>query len=108
MSRRLAAVTWKGRLVDWSTFIGPAVIAAAVSGIVSIVSMMMGRSTTIELHRQRLDADQILASRRMEADIALAERRFQLDLDIALRKRQLELAEAVLVDFYGLPALVRS
>ncbi len=94
--------------MDWTALIGPAVVAAAVSGVVSIAGMIVSNRNARALHQDKLSFDRRMAQEKLSFDKELAEHKFQLDLDMTHRKRQLELAEAVLTDFYGLPALVRS
>jgi hypothetical protein len=94
--------------MDWHSLIGPAVVAAIVSGVVAAIGFFVNRSTAITLHTQRLDVDRELAERKVNADIALAERKFQLDANLADRKRKQELAEEALSGFYRVNDLVRA
>jgi hypothetical protein len=97
--------------VDWSSLIGPAVIAAGVSGVVTIVGFIVSNRTARALHTEKLeaerklterkiDADIALAERKLTADITLAERKFQYDRDLDAWKRRTTLAEEVLAEFY--------
>src|SRR5215211_1028107 len=83
-----------------SSWIGPAVVAAVVSGVVAIVGFVISTWTARSLHSARLDADRALAERKIEADIALADRKFTFDVEFAARKRKVELVEPILSDFY--------
>ncbi|ACL62418.1 hypothetical protein [Methylobacterium nodulans] len=91
--------------MDW---IGPAVVAAAVSGIVSTVGFVVNRATTLATHRERLTADRTLAERKSEFDKDLAERKFRYDRDLNDHKRGVELAETVLSDFYQMTAVLQE
>ncbi|QPA27184.1 hypothetical protein IR196_04780 [Brucella anthropi] len=73
----------------WDSFIGPAVVAALVSGFVAMVSAFVNRRTLLEIHSEKLDADR-----------ALAESKFKYDRDLAVWKRKTEIAEEVLSDFH--------
>lgn len=75
--------------MDFTTLIGPAVVAAAVSGIIAIVGMLVTRSTTLGIHREKMEADQ-----------ELARQKFDYDKRQAVFKRRFELAEQVLADAY--------
>jgi hypothetical protein len=86
--------------MDWGNLVGPAVVAASVSGAVTIVGFFVNRSISLKLHQEKIDADRRLAERKVEADTALAERKFNLDQLHALQNRRFELAEAVLSDAY--------
>lgn len=105
--------------MGWGEFIGPAVVAAVVSGIISVVAMLVNRATMIVLHKDKLGADRDMADLRFsfDKDIAqkkfsfdkdLAERKVDLDLKLAHRKRQQELAEEVLAGFYEVRHLVQG
>jgi hypothetical protein len=65
--------------MDW---IGPAVVAAVVSGIVSYGALI-----------KKLDSERKLAERRFEYDKDLAERRFSYERDLHDHGRRIELAE---------------
>jgi hypothetical protein len=93
---------------DWTSFIGPAVVAAVVAAIISLVVAFINRGTTIKLHKERLDQEDALAKKKADADIALAERKFELDASLADRKRRQDLAEEVLSGFYQVAAIMRS
>lgn len=86
--------------MEIGSLIGPAVVAAGVSGVISVVSMLMQRGTTLRLHTEKLEADNALAERKVAADISLAERKFEFDQLSALLGRRFELAEALVADAY--------
>jgi hypothetical protein len=86
--------------MDWTSLIGPAVVAAVIAAAVSITVAVINRATLRAMHRERLDLDRDLADRRANADIALAERKVALDRSLEAWKRRTEFAEAVLADFY--------
>src|SRR6266403_5065677 len=90
--------------MDWTSLIGPAVIAAAVSIIVAVIN----RATLRAMHRERLDLDRDLADRRANADIALAERKVALDRALEAWKRRTEFAEEVPGDFYQARDIIQS
>lgn len=71
------------------SLIGPAVVAAVVSAIVSIVGFYVNRATNLKIHKEKLSAD-----------IELAERKFLLDRKLGDWRRRAEIAEQVLADFY--------
>jgi len=86
--------------MDWTTLIGPAVVAGVIAAAVSIIVAVINRATLRAMHRERLDLDRDLADRRADADIALAERKVALDRALEAWKRRTEFAEIVLADFY--------
>lgn len=86
--------------MDWTSLIGPAVVAAAVSGVVTTIGFLVNRSTSLTMHQQKLSADRELTERKVNADIALAEKKLKLDRQLADWKRRTELAEQTLADFY--------
>lgn len=87
--------------MDWGPLIGPAVVAAAVSGIIAIIGMLVNRSTTIHIHQQKIAADIDLAEKKFAFEKQLAERKIHLDVDQLQRRRRIEVAEAVLAKFYS-------
>ena len=97
--------------MDWTSLIGPAVVAAVISGFVAIVGFVVSAKTAERLHRQKLLFDETQAERRttaeielterkVAADLALAEKRFGLDQALATWRRRYELAEEVLAAAY--------
>jgi hypothetical protein len=52
--------------MDVSSVIGPAVVAAGVSGIISIVSSVMSMRAARRIHMEKLEFDRDLAERRFE------------------------------------------
>jgi hypothetical protein len=94
--------------VDWGALIGPAVVAAAISALVSGIGILISARTTRAVHRDRLAFDRDQAERRFSAEIALAERKVALDRQLHDRKRRAELAEAVLADFYRVEEIYRA
>lgn len=86
--------------MDWTSLIGPAVVAAGVSAIISIISMIVSTRLARHLHSEKLEFDQQLAERKFEFDKDLAERKFRYDRDLHDHKRKTELAEQALIAFY--------
>ena len=94
--------------MDWGTFIGPAVVAAVVSGIIATVGMFVNRSTTIRVHEDKLRADRELAERKFKFDKELAERKFDYDREFHDHKRRVELAETILSDFLQMVDVIQA
>jgi hypothetical protein len=108
--------------MDYTSLIGPAVVAAIIAGIISVLNLVMNRATTLSMHSQRLafdrehaerrvnaelalaerkfEFDKQLATHQLDAQVALAEKKFQLDAALADRKRRQDLAEELLSGFY--------
>ncbi len=95
-------------LTHGRSLIGPAVAAALVSSIVSIVGMMLNRRTLLDIHDKRHETDIELANKKADVDIDLAKRKFAHDREMADWKRKNDLAEQVLADFYKAAALFQS
>jgi hypothetical protein len=96
-----------GRM-DWTSLIGPAVVAAVIAGIISVITLLMNRATTLTTHLQRLAFEREQAERKTSADIALAEKKLALDRAFAAWKRRTEFAEEVLGDFYQARDVIES
>lgn len=88
--------------------VGPAVVAAVVSGIVTTIGFFINRSTTLETHKEKLAADQSLAERRFEFEKELAERKIRLDMRAQDRRRRQELAEELIAGFHEVADIMRS
>jgi len=103
--------------MDYTSLIGPAVVAAGVSGLISVAQIVVSARTARRMHTERLafdhqkfaadsqlaerkfEIDKELAERKAAADIALAQRKFALDRAFATWKRRSELAEQALIRF---------
>lgn len=93
--------------MDWGALVGPAVVAAVVSGVISVVGMFVSRATTVRLHSEKLDTDRALAERKVQADIDLAREKFDYDRRQAVFRRRFELAEKLLADVYRFRSMMR-
>lgn len=82
--------------MDLGNLVGPAVVAAGVSGIIAVIAMLVTRSTTIDIHREKIEADQ-----------ALARQKFDYDKQQAVFKRRFDLAEQFLADAYRFRSLLK-
>ena len=100
-----------GVLFDLGSYIGPAVIAALVSGVISIVSLLLSSRTARHMHQEKLNFDERLSERKAQAelalierkmtvDISLAEKRFAYDQSLVAWKRRFDLAEQTLAASY--------
>ena len=90
------------------SLVGPAVVAAVVSGLIAIVGFIINGRTSRDLHRQRLEADFALTEKKTNADIELTRLKFKLDRNIASWKWKAEFAEEILSDFYRARDLFKS
>jgi hypothetical protein len=80
--------------------IGPAVVAAAVSGIIAIVGFILSSRTARQIHSEKLQFDEKLAERKFKFDVDLAERQFRYDRELHEHKRRVEFGEELLAGFY--------
>jgi hypothetical protein len=97
--------------MDWTSLIGPAVVAAAISSLVSGIGIYISARTTRAIHSEKLAFDReqgerraaaelSLAERKSTADIALAEKKLAFDKALGIWRRRYELAEQVLSTSY--------
>ncbi len=86
--------------MNWTSLVGPAVVAAVISSLVTIIGMCISARNTRAIHTEKLAFDREQAERRISAEIALAEKKVDLDRAFTAWKRQAEFAEEVLADFY--------
>jgi hypothetical protein len=75
--------------MNWNELIGPAVVAAVISGLVVWLTSI-----------RRFAVDRQLAERKIAADIALAEKKLALDQALVIWRRRYELAEQILTTAY--------
>jgi hypothetical protein len=97
--------------MNLTSLIGPAVVAAVIASIVSVIGFLINRATVRGMHSERLSFDREQAERRTTAEIALIERKLTADIALAEKKlaidqtlvtwrRRHELAEQVLATAY--------
>ncbi len=72
--------------MDFGAFFGPAVVAAGVSGLISLVSLFLSHRAAERLHTKKLAFDREQGERMADANIELADRRFKAEQDLAERK----------------------
>jgi len=94
--------------MEASQLIGPAVVAAIVAGVITVIGMVVSSRTAKRLHLEKLAFDEKLAERKFEFDKEIAERKFSLDARLSDRKRQQDLAEEVLAGFCEIRDLMRA
>ena len=78
--------------MDWTSLIGPAVIAAAVSGAVSVMGTVIAARLNRRLQVDRNLFEKEQSHKKLAADLALQERRLQMDKEIADLKLRFDLA----------------
>jgi hypothetical protein len=98
--------------MDWMIpFFGPALVAAGVSGVISVVALVVTTRVVRCLRAEKLESDRVLAERlfklvhalseRLGAiDGALAELKSKHDHDLSELNRTIELAEQAIVQFH--------
>jgi hypothetical protein len=94
--------------MDYTSLIGPAVVAAVISGLVSGIGIWISARTTRAVHGERLAFERDLAERKFAFDKELAERKFRYDRELHDHRRRAELAERVLADFYRVEEIYRA
>jgi len=89
--------------MDWISLIGPALVAAGVSGAIAVVGSIVTTRTVRRLRADRLEFDFALSAHKFNLDKALAEIRAAADRhdhDLSELKRTTELAERAIADFH--------
>ena len=89
-------------------FLGPAVVAAFVSAVVSGVGVFVNWATTIRMSKERFDSEKTLAKQKQSDELQLAERKFGYERGLYDHQRRVELAEEVLAGFYQSADIVRQ
>ena len=104
---------------SWTSLVGPAVVAAAISGLVSTIGIWISAQNARRIHRDKLNFDKEQAEQRAAAEIALADRKITADIELANKKqaldrtlaawkRRTEFAEELLADFYQANDIIRA
>ena len=83
-----------------SDLIGPAVVAAVVSGVITIIGFILSNRTARQIHSEKLDFDETIAEKKFRFDVDLAERKFRYDRELHDHKRRIEFGEDLLASFY--------
>lgn len=94
--------------MDFSALIGPAVVAAIVSGFVTIVGNYLSNKSSRAINLEKIDSEKDLAERKFEAEMALAERKFKHEQTLHDYRRTVEFGEDLLSSFYKLKDVTRS
>ena len=94
--------------MDWTSLVGPAVVAAGVSGVVSVAGFFVSARTARSIHTERLTLDKDLAERRFNYEKELAERKFQYEREFHDHKRRVELAETILAEFLQISDVIQN
>lgn len=94
--------------IPWNDLIGPAVVAAIVSGCVSIVGIIFSNTSARKIHSERLLFDERIAERKFNFDVDLAERKFRYDRELHDHKRRVEFAKETLAGFYKIKDLIAA
>jgi hypothetical protein len=85
-----------------SDLVGPAVVAAFVSGLITIVGNVFSIRSSNSISREKIASEKDLAESKFEYEKDLAERKFRYEQDLHDYRRRVEFAEELLAAFYKL------
>jgi hypothetical protein len=88
--------------------IGPAVVAAAVSGFVTILGNIFSIRSSRSINFEKITSEKQLAERKFEFEVDLSERKFRYEKALHDYRRRVEFAEELLASFYKLKDTVRA
>jgi hypothetical protein len=88
--------------------IGPAVVAAAVSGFVTILGNVFSIRSSRSINSEKIASEKDLAERKFGFEADLAERKFRYEKALHDYRRRVEFAEELLASFYKLKDIIRS
>jgi hypothetical protein len=91
-----------------SDLIGPAVVAAVVSGAVTLLGNVFSIRSSWRMNSQKIASEKDLAESKFDFEKDLAERKFRYDRELHDYRRRVEFAEELLAGFYKLKDTVRS
>lgn len=76
--------------MDWTPLIGPAVVAAVVSGAISVVGTIVTTRSAKLLHKERLIFDREQSTQKLGAEAASAQQRASIERSISERTQRTE------------------
>ncbi|NOJ40328.1 hypothetical protein [Bradyrhizobium australiense] len=88
--------------------IGPAVVAAVVSGFVTIIGNIFSNRSSRTINTEKIASESNLAERKFEFERELSERRFWYERELHDYRRSVEFAEELLASFYKLKDTIRE
>jgi hypothetical protein len=88
--------------------IGPAVVAAVVSGFVTILGNIFSNRSSRSINAEKIASERELAERKFEFKKDLAERKFRGEQALHDYRRRVEFGEELLAAFFKLKDTVRS
>jgi hypothetical protein len=88
--------------------IGPAVVAAVVSGFVTTLGNVFSNRSSRSINSEKIASEKDLAERKFGFEADLAERKFRYEKALHDYRRRVEFAEELLASFYKLKDIIRS
>jgi hypothetical protein len=88
--------------------IGPAVVAAIVSGFVTMLGNVFSIRSSRSMNSEKITSEKDLAERKFGFEADLAERKFRYEKALHDYRRRVEFAEELLASFYKLKDTIRS
>jgi hypothetical protein len=88
--------------------IGPAVVAAIVSGVVTFVGNIYSIRSSRSINSEKIASEKELAERKFKFDTDLAEKKFRYEQALHDYRRRVEFGEELLTSFYKLKDTIRS
>jgi len=94
--------------MNWNDLVGPAVVAAIVSGFVTILGNIFSIRSSRSMNAEKIASEKALAERKFEFETDFAERKFRYEQAMHDYRRRVEFGEELLAAFYKLKDTVRS
>jgi hypothetical protein len=91
-----------------SELIGPAVVAAIVSGFVTFVGNIVSIRSSRSINSEKIASEKDLAERKFKFEADLAKRKFRYEQAMHDYRRKVEFGEELLASFYKLKDIIRS
>src|SRR3984957_9886527 len=88
--------------------IGPAVVAAFVSGVVTILGNVFSIRSSRSINSEKIASEKELAESKFDFEKDIAERKFRYEQELHDYRRRVEFAEELLAAFYKLRDIVLS
>jgi hypothetical protein len=106
-ARSLLVLVGEARMT-FEELIGPAVVAAIVSGAVSIFGSIFSNRSLRKINGEKIASEERSAERKFEFEKELSERKFFYERSLHDYRRRVEFAEELLTSFYKLKDTIRA
>lgn len=92
----------------YSTLVGPAVTAAVIAGMISVIGILLQAKFSRQISKSRMEFEEKLSSDRVKAEMLTLSQKAQNDRDATLFFRVADATQEFLADAYEMKSLILS